>query len=64
LQMENMSSSLTFIDMQPKRVIFSVLYILNSVIIAVVRAACAFIVLLSASTFVNGPLNLTVMSLE
>ncbi|KAM9451160.1 odorant receptor 131-2-like [Clarias gariepinus] len=45
-------------------VIALVLYIFNSVIIAVMRAVCAFIVLLSASTFVNGPLNLTVMSLE
>ncbi|XP_053333883.1 odorant receptor 131-2-like [Clarias gariepinus] len=120
--MENMSSPLTFVDMQATRVVFSgerifkmflvlttlvvfiyvnilmlftlrtkaifyespryilfthmllndtihlvvalVLYILNSFLLMVVRAVCAFIVLLSTSTFVNGPLNLTVMSVE
>ncbi|KAM9451161.1 odorant receptor 131-2-like [Clarias gariepinus] len=45
-------------------VIAMVLFLLSVFYIVVVRAACAFIVLLSASTFVNAPLNLAVMSLE
>ncbi|XP_053333948.1 odorant receptor 131-2-like [Clarias gariepinus] len=45
-------------------VIALVLYLFSVFYIVVVRAACAFIVLLSASTFVNAPLNLAVMSLE
>ncbi|KAK2827325.1 hypothetical protein Q7C36_018251 [Tachysurus vachellii] len=45
-------------------VIALVLYILSSLYFMVVRAACAFIVLVSTSTFVNSPLNLAVMSLE
>ncbi|XP_034167194.2 odorant receptor 131-2-like [Pangasianodon hypophthalmus] len=45
-------------------VIALVLYMLNIFYLVVVRAACAFIVLVSTSTFVNAPLNLAVMSLE
>ncbi|XP_053096215.1 odorant receptor 131-2-like [Pangasianodon hypophthalmus] len=45
-------------------VIALLLYMLNIFYLVVVRAACAFIVLLSTSTFVNAPLNLAVMSLE
>ncbi|XP_058271648.1 odorant receptor 131-2-like [Hemibagrus wyckioides] len=41
-----------------------VLFILNSLYSMVVRAACAFIVLVSSTTFVNAPLILAVMSLE
>lgn len=41
-----------------------VLYMLSSFYLLVVRAVCAFIVLVSTSTFVNAPLNLAVMSLE
>ncbi|XP_030638846.1 odorant receptor 131-2-like [Chanos chanos] len=41
-----------------------VLYLLGAYYLTVVRAACAFIVLLSACTFTNAPLNLAVMSLE
>ncbi|KAI5622514.1 odorant receptor, family H, subfamily 132, member 4, partial [Silurus asotus] len=39
-------------------------FILGSFYFMVVRAACACIVILSTSTFVNAPLNLAVMSLE
>ncbi|KAI5622510.1 odorant receptor, family H, subfamily 132, member 1 isoform X1, partial [Silurus asotus] len=40
------------------------LYMLSTFYIMMVRAACACIVILSTSTFVNAPLNLAVMSLE
>ncbi|XP_036444782.1 odorant receptor 131-2-like [Colossoma macropomum] len=41
-----------------------VLYVLGAFYLVIVRAICAFIVLMSASTFINAPLNLAVMSLE
>lgn len=41
-----------------------VLYVLGAFYITLVRAGCAFLVLLSASTFTIAPLNLAVMSLE
>ncbi|XP_037401989.1 LOW QUALITY PROTEIN: odorant receptor 131-2 [Pygocentrus nattereri] len=41
-----------------------VLYVLGAFYLVIVRAVCAFIVLMSASTFINAPLNLAVMSLE
>ncbi|KAI5096541.1 odorant receptor, family H, subfamily 132, member 4, partial [Silurus meridionalis] len=40
------------------------LYMLSSLYFVMVRAACACIVILSTSTFVNAPLNLALMSLE
>ncbi|XP_010862973.2 odorant receptor 131-2-like [Esox lucius] len=40
------------------------LYTLGALYVLVVRVACAFMVLLSSSTFTNAPLNLAVMSLE
>ncbi|KAM9451140.1 odorant receptor 131-2-like [Clarias gariepinus] len=42
----------------------SLLYILGLVYLKVVMAACAFIVIVSGTTFRNAPLNLAVMSLE
>ncbi|KAK3554872.1 hypothetical protein QTP86_000905 [Hemibagrus guttatus] len=39
-------------------------YMFNSVYFMLVRAVCAFMVLVSSTTFVNAPLNLAVMSLE
>ncbi|XP_066502516.1 odorant receptor 131-2-like [Hoplias malabaricus] len=41
-----------------------VLYVLGTFYVVIMRAVCAFIVLLSVSTFINAPLNLAVMSLE
>ncbi|XP_012687785.1 odorant receptor 131-2-like [Clupea harengus] len=41
-----------------------VLYVLGAFYITLMRAACAFLVLLSATTFTIAPLNLAVMSLE
>lgn len=41
-----------------------VLYVLGAFYIRLVRAGCAFLVLLSSSTFIIAPLNLAVMSLE
>ncbi|XP_063058307.1 odorant receptor 131-2-like [Engraulis encrasicolus] len=40
------------------------LYVLNSFFFTLMRAACSFLVLLSATTFTVAPLNLAVMSLE
>ncbi|XP_066502503.1 odorant receptor 131-2-like [Hoplias malabaricus] len=40
------------------------LYVLGAFYAVIMRAVCAFIVLMSASTFINAPLNLAVMSLE
>ncbi|XP_048086130.1 odorant receptor 131-2-like [Alosa alosa] len=41
-----------------------VLYLMGAFYVTLVRAACAFLVLLSATTFTVAPLNLAVMSLE